>query len=1312
MTACSHHEESFTDADAVLKQVVRKKRSRLPIVDARFALLSFAVGFIFVAGASPVLSETIRENGSRGTTGAQGSAGGAGQEIDRSAGPLDPINEVFLEGGLGGDGGNGGASVENGGDGGRGGNVRGTATTTQTTGSAQARVTATGGNGGSGGRPASGSSGIGGNGGAGGSAEGAGFITTPDELGGFVTLRIRGGQGGAGYGVGTSGGAGGTATATASATAGLDGNARAEIVAGGGRGGRGLNGGDGGDGADLVLDNTVSGSGDYVELVQGAGGGSGGDSEPPFGGVRGRGGIGGDATSNLSATNTEGSLSLESGATGGSGGDGGGAPGTARASAIGTARGDVSIGVVVRGGSGREVAGPDAIGPDGGAAILGPVLGTSTEGGNVNIRADVSGGWGGSGQTKAGNAASVVLENAIDAETEGAISLIQSARGGSVSSFGIPTSAGGGARGGDATSTLDTVKNASSLRIEANAQGGDSAGLDETGRSYSGGDATSQVDATNEAGDLRIGYEASGGEGARSGFFGPVEGVGGDATSIVRGRTTGDGNDISIARSGPNLGSTGGIGGGRGHTDLEAIAEGDSEVFVFSSAAGGEGARTSERGGDAEAHAFGRNAGASRVRVESIARGGLGAGDNAVMGMGGEAIATARGESTGGGDVDVEATAIGGGARAGIGSSARLINAVSGSTTGRLRLVQNATGGGAGERGVGDAESVLEWLDDDGGALEVESNATGGSGRASGSAIASAHAVGQDRVDVLATARGGEGTSDGTDGGEAALGRVYGESLGGEDVLVVGEATGGNGDNASRFGSGSSVGAGGDAILIDSVDGRTAGRLEMVQRATGGNAGLVSTGDTGRRGGAATSSLSGTFEAEFLDLRLEASGGTGSDSETGVESAGEGGRSQIAGTINNSLGGIRLNARSDGGDGGRNGGGQLGGDAGSATLDVTATSFAEGASVTLSNFTEGGSSPSRFGSNTAPRGAAADGSSRSEGEARGDARVDVLDSARGGSGANAGSATSYAIGRNRGSSTVDVESRAQTGRGVGAAGQLGSALANATGTSTEGSVTVLSNARVDTFEFSRLPLMLAPNSVAHAQSGGSGADLVVESRATHITGRAGELGFVVSANARGSLASELKSEARAGGRNPGSVFSSSAAASVAASGIHERDGEWTRIGMNLRPQLEDLDIQLATEVNLTTGILPERLEGVFVSFLEVRFDADFSELAFRIEYGEVVIVDEVFSDIASAAVFFGQVLDLGLLDPGEPDNPFPFPFPRPSRSGLLFTLEGTGATTESSFGVVFAVGTVVVPEPGTTVLLGFGLFVLAFRRRA
>ncbi len=458
-------------------------------------------------------------------------------------------------------------------------------------------------------------------------------------------------------------------------------------------------------------------------------------------------------------------------------------------SVVGTTDGDVVVRGVASGGAGAE-------------GRIDSLVGISTGGGSVFVAAEV---W---SQAPEG----LLVDNVVDGETSGALSLSQRATFSEASPSSEPVAASY-----DAESRLNRVGSFDSLTLQSEAVGFR---------------ARASAEGENDAGDLVVEAMAIGANGSSSSLGSSRSLDGGQASTRAVGRSAGDGQRVQVGRrygnavGGNGVVAIGGMAvgdGGNASSESEGAATGDSEVAVVGVATGGTGGGfrgnsgdlAGGRGGDANASAWASNAGTSEVRAEAIATGGLGGrgfGVDNESGRGGDATASARGESTGGADVFVRAEAWGGtGGRAGSanelagrGGNAS-IGDLSGSTAGTLRLEARVAAGQGGQdmdrrfRGSaqgGDAAISIDAINEGGGALEI---------------------------DATATTRFG---------GSLIVGPVRGRSTTGADVSVSLNL---NGAGARIVGDGVTAPGMDESIRLENVvDGETEGVLRLNQVVSGG----------------------------------------------------------------------------------------------------------------------------------------------------------------------------------------------------------------------------------------------------------------------------------------------------------------------------------------------------------------------------------------------------------------------------------------------------------------------------------------------
>ena len=1017
-----------------------------------------------------------------------------------------------------------------------------------------------------------------------------------------VFSRASGGAGGNGRGVGQRGGDGGTATGSVSGSSAAGGSGRTAVglLIVGGTGGAGSAGADAGNGSDAFAQNAVQGVGADVSLGQTVSGGGSGRLFPEGFDVVTQ-SHGGNATSLLEALNPIGDLSISSVATGGRASAVGARAGDALASGVATASGDVSVRVSSTAGAAHGAAGGGGDGARAALANFGPVRGDSTGGGAVDVQLDVNAGSGAGSFTVGANGGDAILVDAVDGNTTGSLTLRQHAVAGSGGAiFGSDPFAIGGFAG-DATSDLTRSKSAERLFLSVVSEGGDAEDL-RVFVAPAGGSGLSRADGHNDSGEVAVEYNAIGGRGSDSNRLGRTAGDGGLATSIVRASTAGDGNAVLIGRApglrssiseggdggtaGSALGVLGGGDGGRAESDVEGVAQGDSRVSVTANAIGGRGGSRSTFaagearggvGGVAVANARGINAGSSAVDVLASAEGGVGGGHGARTngGDGGQAIATAYGESSGGGNVTVTARVMGGaGIDGGLSADGLLVNAVSGATTGVLRLVQEATGGrGSSEGTAGGASSSLNWLDEDGGRLELESVARGGDQGVSGAAMASAAGTGREDVFVTARAIGGNGNVFGADGGRATLGPVSGISLGGGTVVVEGEAIGGLGTPAGSRPAGQQAGAGADVLLDNVVDGQTTGILRLTQRAVGGGAGGFAVESLPGVAGNATSRLERRVSSAEFEVVVEAVGGRGaSQSQTQFQTpipapASSGGNALAETTVINDSGLVAALVVARGGLGGDASTSGVGGDGGNATARATATSTGDGNGIVIGGAGEFGAIGGRANIrasflNPGEAGIGGNADSRSVGSALGDSVVSVHDRAVGGEGFDGGNAISHAEGHNLGSEAVSVLSEATGGTAIRPNGRGGTAEAIARGTSVIGDVSVTS--RTTGGESGEIPEGSGPSigiavDVVNTVSGSTAGQLTLmqvgvggaSNSLDPVAGTAGMANSSIEATNEGGGALVLISEAIGGAGLEDFVSGGSATASAHGTGVGE-----------------------------------------------------------------------------------------------------------------------------------------------------------------
>jgi len=387
------------------------------------------------------------------------------------------------------------------------------------------------------------------------------------------------------------GGNGGIATASGSVRNNT-GSASLSINAVGGDGGQGSDTGRGGHGADTILINAASGTAaKNLLLSQSAVGGAGGGSSQNGGGV----GRAGNASSALTLQGiTAATVTAKSTATGGKAGlavdthavDGGSADSMIF---INSSSSKVNVLAEATGANGGiyEIFAPGAIasGGDGGSARLGGVggvYGISTSGGDVSVTGRATGGSGGgslfTSDGRGGNGASVNLNNSVDGDTVGILSLRQEATGGNSGRGNNAVLTGAPSVAGSATSTLSKSTSSTRLILNAIATAGHG-GNATNGTASSGANALANVRGNNDAGALDISAIATGGKGG-NGFAGNavIAGRGGDASAISNGQNTGTGLGTSQSLT-VRASASGGDGGwDRSLSSISEIGDGGNAV--------------------------------------------------------------------------------------------------------------------------------------------------------------------------------------------------------------------------------------------------------------------------------------------------------------------------------------------------------------------------------------------------------------------------------------------------------------------------------------------------------------------------------------------------------------------------------------------------------------------------------------------------------------------------------------------------------------------------------------------------------------
>lgn len=732
-------------------------------------------------------------------------------------------------------------------------------------------------------------------------------------------------------------------------------------AAGGAGGSSAESGSRAGSGASVVLDDVATGSTTgELQLEQHARGGNGG-----WGGS-GLAGRGGDAVSMATESTDEATrLTLRTFADGGIGGGRRGGVGVAAGGGAAAARSDAESA------SGTVVASARASGGEGGYGLEGvrggdggdadaisfarsaagasgeTAVGSTAEGGNggnSRVGRDLRGG--------AGGLASSHTEAVAEADTT--VVARAFSRGGAAGETGrldeyeTTNETGQGAAGGDARATAiarKTVAGAGVVEATASAYGGEGGRALGAGRlSGRGGmaEATARVEAIDSDAVVEVFEDAGAGGESRVGANG-IDGIDLFRTDRVSASTSGNVSLSQTTRAGSGGLAHDGGRSGRGGDAVSRLtrdaASSGSDLDIELVVRGGY-------AGQAAGGAIGSDGGRAEGTVDAVANGdvairldvagGRASGDRGGLGRAGDAgFGSAPrgvvGESTGGGSVQIDATARGGdgaiaayspGTDAGDGADIVVTHALAGRTSGSgsIALTQSviggAGGGAAGGRAGsgGAATSVLGATGsaDHSGTLRVSTGATGGSGGeqfgvgeggAGGNAVArSSLDEGRDIERLSATAEGGvgglaRGGGSGGRGGDA-LAEGFGQARHHAASLWVElAARGGQGGGVSQSSSAAQGGTGGSATARAHAVGPVAaytGTTVPGVDAIGGSGGGVSAdavGDGGDGGSARAELLAEDFDdtAGFASGWVRAIGGFGGRGRGAGRSGGRGG---------------------------------------------------------------------------------------------------------------------------------------------------------------------------------------------------------------------------------------------------------------------------------------------------------------------------------------------------------------------------------------------------------------------------------------
>jgi hypothetical protein len=827
--------------------------------------------------------------------------------------------------------------------------------------------------------------------------------------------------------------------------------------------------------------------------------------------------------------------------------------------------------------------------------------------------------------------------------------------------------------------------------VPAGADGGDGA------NGGAGGDSTARATGTGAS----VIATAVGGAGGAAGFAGGATapgvagaagkiGTGGNAAAEALLDASGAG-DGAIAAS-ATARTTGGV-------DATANARGttDGAGAVTASAEATAGGQTDRI---ATATAYGSNAGAGTVRVTAFATN-FG---NTPSDERGEVSATAEGHSTGGGDVIVEAfrLRIENSFLATPSPDVVMNDVVRGSTSGHLTLRQVVNESPTGSYSPftrGSAITSIHGTNPGGGALSVDILARGGVGAETVLGDILATSITGADVDIDVTAIGEGIFQENRDPGSPPTpSRIHADSNGGSVRTTVNFTT------TNQYGSSEGV----SVEMVDVATGDTTGGLMLEQFAHGG-AGTGSFFDSDHNfvppgsGGSARSSLTKDTASSSLELRSTAK--AGDTAICGAFDDCRGGDAQALASGSNSAGAARVLARAEGGSGWYAPGGD-------ATVEASATTTGDGHEVVVGQepppFGIGITNPMALGGNvscpgcpagSAPKGG--DASSRSTGFAAGDSLVTVWDLAIGGSSRSSrnavvgpgGDANSTAIAQGGGVSAVKAKSDASGGLGLTggnaeavssaiglgrveswarAVGSVGSAVARASADGTSGF------ARGEALTgFGEQPQLRAQSEVA------VGSQRDVAAAAMHGAALASAPADPGLEGSAFFTSTPLQSDVDA------------ALAGNAAMSQRFAAGDRNMLAL-ARWQADSGDdpLALTTDLELTLNTTDQGSRPLALGAFDISLQGDgFESLSFSLIRNGVTLGDvHTFATTDEVLAFFAnQLLDLGLWSAGD-------------KLLAHFDLE-LGVDTRFEMAMAYA-----VPEPGTGLLLVFGLILCAIYR--
>jgi len=556
--------------------------------------------------------------------------------------------------------------------------------------------------------------------------------------------------------------------------------------------------------------------------------------------------------------------------------------------------------------------------------------------------------------------------------------------------------------------------------------------------------------------------------------------------------------------------------------------------------------------------------------------------------------------------------------------------------------------------------------------------------------------------------------------------------------------------------------------LHNIVSGETSGELHLFQEAVGGDAliqdsflvfppppGGPETID-GADGGDARSSLSRSGSLERLELEARARGGNGSFvyGQPNPLVGGNGGQAEVDVVARNREGEVETTGTAEGGVGGTLGSG------GRAAVRLNAISEGDGNRVQVGTrpepdpFSESGltlvgavgGNGNGAGFSRVPStepdvvGAGGDAEMVSRGLAEGDGEVDVYARATGGNGGSGrssfgvpdtaiggegGTATAIALAKGAGQSRVVSEAEAFGGLGgnriaVGGNGGDAFATSHAVGAGVvesravaHGGASRSSGAQAGSARSRSHAVGQSVRSSALASSiveQGMGVQAYVTSsgseraRSAAIASMGGGLAVEIEpTNTFASIVSLPDAAAVEGARENHaeldaflSTGNNASAAALASWSAKTGSGEVTE-------QRIELDIILAG----STDDADLRRDVLLAVFAGEASSGGFDELVFSLEVDGVLVGDEQrFTSLASASSYFAQLIELAGVRPGGSSSPFVAP-PEPARLRAIFDVRTSGNQSVS-----FGLAAMIVPEPGTALLLGLGLAGLARRRRA